>query len=89
MGKTASATAGGTDTWQLFYQTNPDATGAQVAWKNAGSAVTFDANGQMTSPSSLTLTGLSANGTAIGDVVLNFGSGITQYGDSNGTARRP
>ena len=48
-GKVDSATlgAGHTDTWNLFYQTNSNATGTQVAWQNAGVNYSFDPNGQM------------------------------------------
>ena len=45
--KTDSALYGGTDTWNLFYQTNSTATGTGVAWQNAGVDYKFAANGQM------------------------------------------
>ena len=86
-GKTDSVASGGTDKWELFYAQNPDATGTTVAWKNTGAAVAFNASGVMTAPSSgsVPITGLSANGLAIGNVTLQFGSGgLTQYGDSSG-----
>jgi flagellar hook protein FlgE len=34
--KVDSGTYGAQDTWNLFYQTNSNATGAQVAWQNVG-----------------------------------------------------
>ena len=34
-----------TDTWNLFYEANPNATGAQAAWVNAGTNFVFGANG--------------------------------------------
>ena len=44
----SSLGAGHTDTWNLFYQVNPNATGTNVAWQNVGTNFTFGANGQMT-----------------------------------------
>src|SRR5260370_41446801 len=51
--KTDSASLGSphVDSWNLFYQSNPNATGAQVAWINTGTTFTFGANGALTSPS--------------------------------------
>ena len=34
-----------TDTWNLFYQTDPNATGTSAAWVNAGTNFTFGPNG--------------------------------------------
>ena len=48
--KVSSAATGGTDAWQLFYQTNSNATGTQVGWQNAGTTFTFNAAGEMTPP---------------------------------------
>ena len=39
----ASLGAGHTDTWNLFYQVNPNATGTQVAWQNVNTNFTFAA----------------------------------------------
>jgi flagellar hook protein FlgE len=83
-----TATSGSGNTWQLFYQTNSAATGTQVAWQNAGTSFTFNAAGQLTSPSSptITLSGLTVNGDNIGNVAVNFGTnGLTQYASSGGT----
>ncbi|HET9584227.1 MAG TPA: flagellar hook-basal body complex protein, partial [Bradyrhizobium sp.] len=41
---TASLGPGHTDTWNLFYQTNPNATGTQVAWQNVNTNFTFSAS---------------------------------------------
>src|SRR6185503_6118631 len=46
--KTDSSLYGGTDTWNLFYQTDSTATGTATAWTNAGTDYTFGAGGQMT-----------------------------------------
>ena len=48
--KTDSVANGGADTWELFYQTDATATGANPAWINAGSDFIFDANGQLNPP---------------------------------------
>jgi flagellar hook protein FlgE len=87
--KVAGAAEGGTDTWNLFYQTNPNATGTQAAWQNAGTRFQFDATGQMNPPvANLTLNNLTVNGDTIGNVQLSFGSnGITQFADSGGAVK--
>ncbi|MFL6836954.1 MAG: flagellar hook-basal body complex protein [Bradyrhizobium sp.] len=85
----ASLGAGHTDTWNLFYQVNPNATGTQVAWQNVNTNFTFSASGQM-SPQipSVTLTGAVVNGIALGNPVINFGNGgVTQFADANGNVQ--
>lgn len=87
--KTDSALYGGTDTWNLFYQENSNATGTQVAWRNAGINYTFGANGQM-SPlvANLTLTGVTVDGVPLGDIQLVHGAGgVTQFADPNGNVQ--
>jgi flagellar hook protein FlgE len=87
--KVESALYGGTDTWNLFYQVDPNATGAQVAWQNAGVNYMFGSNGQM-SPliANLTLTNVTVNGVTLGDVQLVHGSGgVTQFADPNGNVQ--
>jgi flagellar hook protein FlgE len=77
----ASLGAGHTDTWNLFYQVNPNATGTQVAWQNVNTNFTFSAAGQM-SPQvpSITLTNCVVNGVSLGNPVINFGTGgVTQF----------
>jgi flagellar hook protein FlgE len=87
--KTASAAYGGTDTWNLFYQTNSNATGTQVGWQNVGVNYTFGANGQMNpTVANVTLPNVTVDGVALGDVQLVHGSGgITQFADPNGNAQ--
>jgi flagellar hook protein FlgE len=87
--KTDSVATGGTDTWQLFYQTNSNATGTQSAWQNVGTTFKFNSSGQMTPPlSSLTLPNLTVNGDSLGNVQLVLGSnGLTQFADTSGTAQ--
>jgi flagellar hook protein FlgE len=82
----ASLGVGHTDTWNLFYQVNPNATGTQVAWQNVNTNFTFSPNGQM-SPAipSITLNNAVVNGVSLGSPVINFGSGgVTQFADTNG-----
>jgi flagellar hook protein FlgE len=84
-----TATSATGNTWQLFYQTNANATGTQVAWQNTGTAFTFNTSGKLTSPtaSSLTLTGLTVNGDTLGNVTLNYGSNLTQYASTTGSVQ--
>ena len=85
----ASLGAGHTDTWNMFYQVDPNATGAAVAWRNVGTNFTFGANGQPNPPvASVTLTGATINGVSLGNPVVNFSSGgLTQYADANGNVQ--
>lgn len=87
--KTASVATGGVDTWQLFYQSNSNATGTQAEWTNAGQSFTFNSSGQLTpAVTSLTLNNLTVNGTSLGNVQVNFGSnGLTQYANTSGASQ--
>jgi flagellar hook protein FlgE len=85
----ASLGAGHTDTWNLFYQVNPNATGLNVGWQNVNTNFTFSASGQM-SPSiaSVTLTNAVVNNVSLGNPVINFGvGGVTQFSDANGNVQ--
>lgn len=83
--KTAAAAYGGTDTWQLFYQTNSAATGSQVAWTNAGTAFTFNSSGTLNPPiSQVTLNGVTVGGTSLGNLKLQL-NGLTEFATSGGT----
>ena len=80
---------GHTDTWNMFYQVNANATGTQVAWQNVNTNFTFSASGQM-SPAiaSITLANAVVNGVALGSPVINFGTGgVTQFADANGNVQ--
>lgn len=88
--KTDSATlgVGHTDTWNLFYQSNPNATGLQTAWINAGTNFVFGTNGSLVSPSgsTVTLANVAVNNQPLGNLTFNFGSGgLTQYASVGGT----
>jgi flagellar hook protein FlgE len=85
----ASLGAGHSDTWNLFYQANPNATNTQAAWVNVGTNFTFGTNGQLSSPagSSITIPNVTVGTQALGNLSLNFGSGgLTQYASSGGNA---
>ncbi len=77
-----------TDTWNLFYLKDSTATGTDEMWTNAGTDYTFNAAGQLTSATSITVSGLTVDGVSLGNINLQHGSGgMTQFADSNGTAR--
>ena len=87
--KTDSSLYGGTDTWNLFYQTDSAATGVQTAWQNAGTDYTFAANGQMNPAVPIvTLPNVIVDGVSLGNVVLQHGAtGLTQFADPNGNVQ--
>jgi flagellar hook protein FlgE len=87
--KVESSTTGGTDTWNLFYQVNSNATGNTVAWQNVGTDFKFGPNGQMQPVvGQITLAGLTVNGTSLGNVTMAFGTGgLTQFADTNGNVQ--
>jgi flagellar hook protein FlgE len=84
-----TASSAGSNSWQLFYQTNTSATGTQAAWQNVGTTFTFNSSGQLTSPaaSSLNLAGLAVNGDTVGNVTLNYGSNLTQFASTTGSVQ--
>jgi len=85
----SSLGTGHTDTWNLFYQSDSNAAGTDLAWSNVGIDYTFSANGSMSPPIlSVTLADLTVDGVFLGDVKLSHGAGgVTQYADPNGTAQ--
>lgn len=83
----ASLGAGHADTWNMFYQTDPNATGTTVGWVNTGQAFTFAADGSLTSPSGsgITINNVSVSGQSLGSVSFNISSGgLTQYASTSG-----
>ena len=77
------------DSWNLFYQSNPNATGTQVAWVNTGTTFTFGPNGVLTSPtgSAITVPGVTVSGQSLGTITINVGSGgLTQFASTGGAA---
>jgi flagellar hook protein FlgE len=89
--KTDSASLGNphVDTWNLFYQNDPNATGSQVAWTNVGTNFIFNANGALTSPtgSAITVPGVTVGGQSLGTLSFNINSGaLTQFASTGGAA---
>lgn len=83
----ASLGAGHSDSWNLFYQADPNATGTTVGWVNTGQAFTFAADGSLTSPSGsgITINNVSVSGQSLGSVAFNISSGgLTQYASTSG-----
>ena len=85
----ASLGAGHTDTWNLFYQVDPNAVGTNIAWQNVNTDFSFSANGQMTPAiAGVTLTNPTIGGVPLGNITVNFGTGgLTQFADSNGNVK--
>jgi flagellar hook protein FlgE len=86
--KTDSAETGGTDTWNLYYMSDSNATGSQPMWTNVGGDYKFGADGALNpAVDSTTINNLTVNGVALGNLTLEHGAnGVTQFADSNGTA---
>ena len=88
--KVSSSSSGGTDTWQLYYQSDSKATGTSPAYTKIDS-FSFDSAGRLTSSGTANLSPLVVNGNTIGNVTMTFGTGgLTQYSaPSTRTATRP
>jgi flagellar hook protein FlgE len=89
--KTDSASLGGghQDSWSLFYQSDPAATGLQPAWTNIGTTFTFSPGGALISPtgSAISVPNVTVGGQSLGDITLNVGAGgLTQFASVSGTA---
>ncbi|WP_315779626.1 MULTISPECIES: flagellar hook-basal body complex protein [unclassified Bradyrhizobium] len=90
-GKVDSSTlgTGHQDVWNLFYQTDSNATGSTVAWQNVGTNFVFGSDGSLTSPTSsnISIPNVVVDGTTLGTVSLNISSGaLTQYASTVGSA---
>src|SRR5882724_2587816 len=89
--KTDSASLGGPhkDTWNLFYQSNPNPPAGQPEWTNVGTNFVFGPNGTLVSPSgsSITINNVSVGTQSLGNLTFSFGAGgITQFESSGGTS---
>jgi flagellar hook protein FlgE len=84
--KVDGAAYGAQDTWNLFYQVNSNATGAQVAWQNVGTNFVFNAAGQLNPAiASLPLNNVTINGISLGNLQLQSPTnGITQFASISG-----
>ncbi|MGO3932917.1 flagellar hook-basal body complex protein [Rhodopseudomonas pseudopalustris] len=85
----AALGVGHNDTWNLFYQVNPGATGSQVAWQNVNTNFSFNSTGQMNPViGQLALSNLTVSGVSLGNVTMSFGTGgLTQFSDTNGNVQ--
>lgn len=86
--KIDSASAGGTDKWNIFYLSDSKATGGSPAWTNVGQLYEFGSNGSLVPPgvATTTINNLTVNGVRIGDVELaHQTNGVSQFADVNGT----
>lgn len=76
------------DTWNLFYKSDTNATGAAAKWTNVGQDYTFDATGKMTSPlANVTVPAMTIDGVDLGNIILDHGGngdGITAYATTTG-----
>lgn len=86
---TSALGSGHVDKWNLFYQTDATATGADAAWQNVGIDYTFTANGQLSpAVNAVVLNDVTVNGVTLGDVrLVHSTGGITQYADPNGSVQ--
>ncbi len=89
--KTDSASLGGVhqDSWSLFYQSDPAATGLQPAWTNVGTTFTFSPGGALISPtgSAISVPNVTVAGQSLGNITINVGAGgLTQFASVTGTA---
>src|SRR5690606_28314424 len=80
---------GGAERWNLFINSNANATGTGDAWTRVGGDYTFGVDGSPNPPVDHTdLPNLTVNGVTVGNVTLQHGtSGLTQFADPNGTAQ--
>ena len=89
--KIDSAALGGShaNTWNLFYQADPNATGTTPpAWVNAGTDFTFGPTGVLTSPAtpSITIPNVSVGNQSLGNLSFSMGAGtLTQFASTGGT----
>ncbi len=87
--KVGSLRSAGCDSWNLFYRTRRDPRGGEVAWKNSGHTLSFEADGRlMTSANSIPIFDVTVDGLRLGNLSLIFGAGgITQFADRSGLVK--
>jgi flagellar hook protein FlgE len=83
--KTDSVANGGTDTWQMFYNSAPGADAASSTWTRIG-AFSFDSVGKVSGTPPTGITGLAVSGTTVGNVAMDF-TNLTQYADISGQVK--
>ncbi|MCV6545984.1 MAG: flagellar hook-basal body complex protein [Cohaesibacter sp.] len=84
-----AATPPTNDTWNLFYMTDGDASGAAPKWRNVGQEYVFNNKGELNPPlTNVTVNNLTVDGVNLGNINLNHGGdGMTQFSNSNGNAK--
>jgi flagellar hook protein FlgE len=79
-------TANSPETWNLYYMTDPNASGATTKWTQMpGGTFQFGSSGQLTSPASGALSGitLTVGGSTAGPLNFATKGGLTQYADAD------
>jgi flagellar hook protein FlgE len=87
--KVGSLRSAGCDSWNLFYRVRRDPRGGEVAWKNCGHTLTFEADGRLTTTAhSIPVFDITVDGVRLGNLSLIFGpGGITQFADRTGLVK--
>jgi flagellar hook protein FlgE len=87
--KVGSLRSAGCDSWNLFYRARRDPRGGEVAWKNSGHTLAFEADGRLTtSANSIPIFDVTVDGIRLGNLSLIFGAGgITQFADRTGLVK--
>ena len=83
----ASLGAGHADSWNMFYQTDPSATGTTRRLGQHRPGLHLCRDGSLTSPSGsgITINNVSVSGQSLGSVAFNISSGgLTQYASTSG-----
>ena len=82
----ATATPATSDVWNLFYADSSTVSGADTSWTNVGQAFTFNASGQLTSPTggTVSIPNLTIDGTTLGNVGFDISGGLTAYASVTG-----
>ncbi len=84
--KIKSVANGGTDTWSLYYQNNPTATGATTQWSRI-SDFAFNTSGALTSANMVQIPTTTINGVTFGPITFDVSGGLTQYADISGQTK--
>ena len=86
--KTESTQTGTTDTYNLYFQSDSNATGTDVAYTRVNQQFEFGTDGLLNPPfETITLTGFTVDGNNFGNVPVNFGiNGVTQFSTPSGVA---
>jgi flagellar hook protein FlgE len=87
--KVGSLRTAGCEAWNLFYRVRRDPRGGEVAWKNCGHNLIFEADGRLTSTAqSIPVFDVTIDGIRLGNLSLIFGAGgITQFADRTGLVK--